>query len=36
MRDPERMYALVNGEDWMILQLNTFEKVMKELSYLKE
>lgn len=36
MRDPERMYALVNGEDWMILQLNTFKKVMKELSYLKE
>ncbi len=36
MRDPERMYALVNGEDWMILQLNTFEKVMKELSYFKE
>lgn len=36
MRDPERMYALVDGEDWMILQLNTFKKVMKELSYLKE
>jgi len=36
MRDPERMYALVNNKDWMILQLNTFEKVMKELSYLKK
>jgi hypothetical protein len=36
MRDPERMYALVNGEDWMVIQLNTFKKVMKKLSELKK
>jgi len=36
MRDPERMYALVNDEDWMVIQLNTFKKVMKKLSELKK
>lgn len=32
MRDPERMYALINDEDWVIIQTNTFGKVMKKLS----
>ena len=36
MRDPERMYALVNGEDWMVIQLNTFNKVMTKLTELKK
>lgn len=36
MRDPERMYALVNDEDWMIIQVNTFKKVMKNFSDLKK
>jgi len=36
MRDPERMYALVNSEDWMVIQLNTFNKVMTKLTELKK
>lgn len=33
MRDPERMYAYINGEDWMILQVNSFKNVMKDLTF---
>lgn len=36
MRDPERMYAFIDGEDWVIIQTNTFGKVMKTLSDLKK
>ena len=36
MQDPERMFAFVNNEDWMIIQTNTFKKVMKELTELKK
>ena len=36
MQDPERMFAFVNNEDWMVIQTNTFKKVMKELSELKK
>tara|TARA_B110000977_G_scaffold77978_1_gene105012 strand:- start:145 stop:1140 length:996 start_codon:yes stop_codon:yes gene_type:complete len=36
MRDPERMYALINKEDWVIIQLNSFGRVMKSLSDLKK
>ncbi len=36
MRDPERMYAHINKEDWVIIQLNSFGRVMKSLSDLKE
>ena len=36
MQDPERMFAFVNNEDWMVIQTNTFKKVMKELSDLKK
>ena len=35
MQDPERMFAFVNNEDWMVIQTNTFKKVMKELTELK-
>ena len=35
MRDPERMYAHINKDDWVIIQLNTFGRVMKSLSDLK-
>ena len=35
MQDPERMFAFVNNEDWMVIQTNTFKKVMKEISELK-
>ena len=35
MRDPERMYALVNNTDWVLIQSNTFNKVMKTKSELK-
>ena len=34
MQDPERMFAFVNNEDWMVIQTNTFKKVMKELTEL--
>ena len=36
MQDPDRMYAFVNNEDWMVIQTNTFKKVMKELTDLKK
>ena len=36
MQDPERMFAFVNNEDWMVIQTNTFNKVMIELSELKK
>ena len=36
MQDPERMFAFVNNEDWMVIQTNTFKKVMKELTELKK
>ena len=36
MQDPDRMYAFVNNEDWMVIQTNTFKKVMKKLSELKK
>ena len=36
MQDPERMFAFVNNKDWMVIQTNTFKKVMKELSELKK
>tara|TARA_Y100000385_G_scaffold290520_1_gene364035 strand:- start:1485 stop:2477 length:993 start_codon:yes stop_codon:yes gene_type:complete len=36
MQDPERMFAFVNNEDWMVIQTNSFKKVMKELSDLKK
>ena len=36
MQDPDRMYAFVNNEDWMVIQTNTFKKVMKELTELKK
>lgn len=36
MQDPDRMFAFVNNEDWMVIQTNTFKKVMKELSELKK
>lgn len=35
MRDPERMYAYINNEDWVVIQTNTFKKVMKKLSDLQ-
>ena len=35
MPDPERLYAYVNEEDWMVIQLNTFKKIMIKLSDLK-
>ena len=34
MRDPERMYAQINKTDWVLIQLNTFGKVMKTKSEL--
>jgi len=33
--DPERLYAYVNEKDWMIIQQNTFKKVIKRLADLK-
>ena len=36
IQDPDRMYAFVNNEDWMVIQTNTFKKVMKELTELKK
>ena len=36
MQDPDRMFAFVNNEDWMVIQTNTFNKVMKELTELKK
>ena len=36
MEDPDRMFAFVNNEDWMVIQTNTFKKVMKELTELKK
>ena len=30
------MFAFVNNEDWMVIQTNTFKKVMKELTELKK
>ena len=36
MQDPERMFAFVNNQDWMVIQTNTFKKVMKELTELKK
>jgi len=36
MPDPERLYAYVNDEDWMVIQLNTFKKIMLTLSDLKD
>ena len=36
MQDPERMFAFVNNEDWMVIQTNTFKKVIKELTELKK
>ncbi len=36
MQDPDRMFAFVNNEDWMVIQTNTFKKVMKKLSELKK
>ena len=36
MQDPDRMYAFVNNEDWMVIKTNTFKKVMKELTELKK
>ena len=36
MQDPDRMFAFVNNEDWMVIQTNTFKKVMKELTELKK
>ena len=35
MRDPERMYAHINEEDWVIIQLNSFGRIMKGISDLK-
>lgn len=35
MPDPERLYAYVNEKDWMVIQLNTFKKIMINLSDLK-
>ena len=35
MPDPERLYAYVNEGDWMVIQLNTFKKIMIKLSDLK-
>ena len=35
MKDPERMYAHVNKTDWVLIQRNTFNKVMKGMSDLK-
>lgn len=36
MQDPDRMFAFVNNEDWMVIQTNTFKKLMKKLSELKK
>ena len=36
MQDPDRMFAFVNNEDWMVIHTNTFKKVMKKLSELKK
>jgi hypothetical protein len=36
MPDPERLYAYVNEEDWMVIQLNSFNKIMLKLSDLKK
>jgi len=36
MRDPERMYARINQDDWVIIQLNSFGRVMKGLEDLKK
>ena len=36
MQDPDRMFAFLNNKDWMVIQTNTFEKVMKKLSELKK
>ena len=36
MPDPERLYAYVNEEDWMVIQLNSFNKIMVKLSDLKK
>lgn len=36
MQDPDRMFAFVNNEDWMVIQTNTFKKVIKKLSELKK
>lgn len=33
--DPERLYAYVNDNDWMIIQKNTFENVIKSLEDFK-
>ena len=35
MPDPERLYAYVNEKDWMVIQLNTFKKIILNLSDLK-
>ena len=35
MKDPERMYAHVNKTDWVLIQRNTFNKVMKGMSDIK-
>ena len=36
MQDPDRMFAFLNNKDWMVIQTNTFKKVMKKLSELKK
>lgn len=36
MQDPERMYALINDEDWAIVQTSSFQKIIKTLSDLKK
>tara|TARA_B100001057_G_C22776622_1_gene921862 strand:+ start:452 stop:1444 length:993 start_codon:yes stop_codon:yes gene_type:complete len=35
LQDPDRLFTLVNNKDWMVIQTNTFNKVMKKLSELK-
>lgn len=36
MRDPERMYALINEQDWAIVQTRSYQKILKTLSDLKK
>ena len=35
LQDPDRLFTLVNNKDWMVIQTNTFNKVIKKLSELK-
>ena len=36
IQEPERYIALINDKDWMVIQANTFLKVIKKLSNLRK